>query len=294
MATRIARVFPARTKYTPDDEHAYFDVPDMFCPEYDEVHVSCLFTWDKGRAEYLANQWSMVCDDVRLGGPAYDDRGGEFTPGLYVRSGYVQTSRGCPNRCSFCFVPKREGSIRELKIHEGPWIMDNNLLACSTEHQARVFDMLRSQKGIKFLGGLEADLVTDWHIQRLAELRSRITTLYTAFDQAGDREPVDRLIRSLYDVGFKQPQICCFVLVGYGRDDVESARERIEWVYTQGATPFASYFRGPEEVKVNRPREWAELTRNWTAPRLIYSKRRLGELRYHTKPIRGIHAEREK
>ena len=39
---RIIRVFPRRTKASPDDELAYFGEPDLFA-EADEVHVSVPF-----------------------------------------------------------------------------------------------------------------------------------------------------------------------------------------------------------------------------------------------------------
>jgi hypothetical protein len=94
---RIARVFPTKTRLSPIDPLAYFDVPSMF-DEADEVHVSTLFTWDKERAEYLAEQWRHVAP-VRFGGPAYNQPGESFIPGMYVRTGAVITSRGCPNKC---------------------------------------------------------------------------------------------------------------------------------------------------------------------------------------------------
>jgi hypothetical protein len=94
---KIARVFPTKTRLSPIDSLAYFDVPGMF-DEADEVHVSTLFTWDKGRAEYLAEQWRHVAP-VTFGGPAYNQPGASFVPGKYVREGAVITSRGCPNKC---------------------------------------------------------------------------------------------------------------------------------------------------------------------------------------------------
>jgi hypothetical protein len=53
---RLIRVFPRKTKASPDDELAYFGPPDIFA-EADEVHVSVTFTYDKAVAERLAEQW---------------------------------------------------------------------------------------------------------------------------------------------------------------------------------------------------------------------------------------------
>lgn len=56
---KIIRVFPRRTKATPDDELACVGPPDLFA-EADEVHVSVSFTWDKPRAEQLAKEWERI------------------------------------------------------------------------------------------------------------------------------------------------------------------------------------------------------------------------------------------
>jgi hypothetical protein len=53
--TRLIRVFPCKTKATPDDALAYFGPPDLRA-EADEVHVSVTFTYHKAWAEHLAEQ----------------------------------------------------------------------------------------------------------------------------------------------------------------------------------------------------------------------------------------------
>jgi hypothetical protein len=97
----IARVFPRRTSATPDDDLSFINCPPplLTLPEIREAHVSVAFTWDLPRAEQLARQWEAVGVPVKIGGPAFNEPGGDFVPGLYLRRGNVITSRGCPNRC---------------------------------------------------------------------------------------------------------------------------------------------------------------------------------------------------
>ena len=83
---KIARVFPRRTKATPTDELAFTEPPGLFPPEVDAVHVSVAFTWDLPRAEMLAKEWERVAP-VNIGGPATGSRGGDFTPGMYMKKG---------------------------------------------------------------------------------------------------------------------------------------------------------------------------------------------------------------
>ena len=60
MTRLIARVFPRITKATPRDELAFYGPPDLFTPSVDEVHISTTFTWDKPKAEWLAEQWQHI------------------------------------------------------------------------------------------------------------------------------------------------------------------------------------------------------------------------------------------
>jgi hypothetical protein len=124
---------------------AFVGDPPLFLPEADEVHVSCAFTWDKPEAERLAKAWANHGYKVLLGGPAYGSPAGEFTPGMYVKTGMTITSRGCIRRCPFCFVPQRKGPLRLLDIKPGWDILDNNLLACPRQHVEAVLDMLPGQ-----------------------------------------------------------------------------------------------------------------------------------------------------
>jgi hypothetical protein len=161
---RVVRVFPRRTKATPDDNLVYTGPPDMFV-EADEVHISVVFTWDLPRADWLYKQWRKTAP-VQIGGPAVGLPGGDFVPGRYLKPGYVITSRGCPNRCWFCSAWKREGGIKELPITEGHNVLDDNLLACSEDHIRKVFRMLSRQKN-------------EWSSLEDSKLRSSKTGMWT-------------------------------------------------------------------------------------------------------------------
>jgi len=160
----IIRVFPQNTSYTPDDDYVFIGLPplQMFIPEHKEVHISCVFTWDRAYCESLAYQWEGATNKpVKLGGPAFGSPAEEFIPGMYIKAGITYTTRGCNNQCPWCIVPKLEGRLKELPIHAGNIIQDNNFLQASRAHKDKVFDMLRTQRGICFKGGLGVDLIND-------------------------------------------------------------------------------------------------------------------------------------
>ena len=186
MSRRLIRVFPRRTKAIPDDALARFDVPDLY-DEADEVHVSVTFTYDKARAEHLAECWRSIAPTT-VGGVAYGDPGAEFVPGRYVKRGYVFTSRGCPRRCWFCSVWKRDPVPRLLPIPDGWNVLDDNLLACPEPHVRAVFDMLRRQpRRAEFTGGLEALALQDYQVDLLASLRPKPTCFF-AYDPGDEFE----------------------------------------------------------------------------------------------------------
>ena len=268
---KIARVFPRRTKMTPTDENAFVGEPPLGCPVYDEVHISVCFTWDIDITHYLARQWESY-GKIMLGGPALSNSKGDFFPGRYLKQGVTITSRGCPNKCWFCLVPKRDGGIRELPIKPGHIVQDDNLLACSNKHIETVFEMLKSQKAIEFSGGLEALRVTPRFAKQLSVLRIR--QIWLAYDTPDDEEPLRYAIENLKPF-FKREKIRCYVLIGYPGDTLSKAETRLKRAWQMGTLPFAMRYRKPansfNHSFVYHERGWNLLTHQWTRPAIIKS-----------------------
>jgi hypothetical protein len=177
---------------------------------------------------------------------------------MYLKKGHVITSRGCPNKCWFCDVPKREGNIRELQVHDGYIVQDSNLLATSREHQVKVFEMLaRQHEKPRFNGGLEAALLNDWHCGWLKKLRP--TSMWFAYDTPNDYEPLVYAGRMLKNHGvLKGRNAMCFVLIGYKGDTIEKAERRLWATIDAGFMPQAMLFNRVEDKTWRRfQREWA-------------------------------------
>jgi hypothetical protein len=110
---------------------------------------------------------------TKVGGVAYGDPGAEFVPGRYIKLGYGFTSRGCPRRCWFCSVWRRDPQLRLLPVVDCWNILDDNLLACPRAHVEAVFKMLRRQnRRIEFTGAPEAAALQDYQVGLLAGLPS--------------------------------------------------------------------------------------------------------------------------
>jgi len=263
---KILRIFPRKTNATPIDDNVIINrMPNLF-DQADQINISVAFTWDIPIAEKLYNQWKYVTK-TEVGGPAFNQPGGEFEPGLYLKNGYTITSRGCPNRCWFCSVWKREQGLRELSIKPGFNVADDNLLACSDQHIKTVFEMLRTQKKPAiFSGGIEARLLRAWHIELFTSIR--LNELFCAYDISDDYDPLveaGRMFKQA-NITYENRKARCYVLIGYPGDSFQKAQERIKQTVKAGFMPFAMLYRndtGKYDI------EWKRFQREWSNPYII-------------------------
>ena len=272
----IARVFPRRTNATPTDALAFCDEPPLFIPEeVTEVHVSVAFSYDLPRAEWLARSWERTGLPVTIGGPATGSRGEEFVPGRYLQDGYTITSRGCPNRCWFCSVWRREGAtVRELPITDGWNVLDDNLLACSETHIRATFAMLQRVKRARrkrpeFTGGLEAARLQPWHVDLLVALRPG--QVFFAYDTPDDYEPLVAAAALLQAGGLmdRKHRLRAYVLIGYPGDTTTAAEQRLRATFALGIWPAAMVYRDNHGTTAL---DFRRLARLWFRPALIAAR----------------------
>jgi len=260
---KIARVFARKTTYCPTDEDCYFSPPKLNTPIYDEVHISCTFTWDIQKAKDLAIQW-LKHGKVKIGGVAIN--GEPITPsipGRYIKNGVVFTSRGCPNRCSFCLI--KQDLIEFDDFPEGNIIQDNNFLACSDRHRDKVFTMLKNQRNIHFQGGLEAARITPKIAEQLRSVS--IKALWLACDSENAVKPFRKAVGILHDVGFTANHIYAYVLIG---KDMYEEERRLYDVLAAGAMPFAQLYQPLKRIDYSQ--EWKDFRWEWSRWEVIRSK----------------------
>jgi hypothetical protein len=268
--------FQGKRSPTPTGKDCYTDVPGLFTPKYDEIHVSVTFSWDIQRAKYLARAFDGY-GEVKIGGPAVGMRGEEFFPGMYIKDGYTITSRGCPNKCWFCEVWKREGNIRTLEIKPGWNILDDNLLAAPDDHVRKVFAMLRAQKKpAEFTGGLEAKLLKAWHVEEIKTIR--LNQLFCAYDTPDDLGPLREAGKLFKFYGIKPYKCRAYVLCGYPKDSFDEAEKRMWETVNAGFYPFAMAWRnrtGGVDPK------WRRFQKTWCRMPIIKTKMKNVGTHYH-------------
>lgn len=270
----MIRVFPVRTKWTPEDPWAFVGHPPFFRPgnENTPVMVSVVFTWHRAYAEQIAESWRMYYRNVRVGGPAYDDPGGEFVPGRFLKLGCTITSRGCPKRCGWCKVPFAEGALRLLPIHPGWIVQDNNLLACSEPHLHAVFDMLREQKRAAFFnGGLDKHYLKPWHRKLFDSIA--IGELWFACDTTDDLRHLERAADIL--AGIPMRKLRCYTMIGYDDEPLAAAEKRVERVLELGFMPFTQLYQPPTADMPTKvyTADWKAVMKKWCRPAAYMPRR---------------------
>lgn len=285
----IARVFLTKTKATPDDKDVFIGHPPITVPKgnYDEIHISVTFTWDKGKVREIEDAWKSY-GNVKVGGPAFIVPEGEFVPGLYLKKGYVITSRGCPNRCWFCSVWRKHPKTKELEIKEGYNIQDDNLLACSDKHIVDVFCMLKNQKDRPtFSGGLEARLINHDIVSMLKAVKPQ--QFFLAYDTPSDYEPLVKASKMLRKAGFNRNSMRCYLLIGYKNDSLQKAEERAKRILRLGMYPMAMLYKNEDGSLANPDPRWKSFQRTWARPAAISVKEKeYGYKKQKTKYVKGL------
>lgn len=266
--------------------------------------VSVVFTWQVEDAFVLGRDYHRATGgDVEIGGPAIelvrrpresvwnprrgwlrfpkvpkDDDGVVDVLGL-MNPDATFTTRGCPNKCVFCSVPRIEGPFRELeRWRPAPIVCDNNLLACSRRHFERVLVSLERFDRVDFNQGLDCRRLTSWHVGLLGQLRNKGIKVKVrfAFDRANVKVRLFGAIDRVLGVGIPRQDIGVYVLVGF-RDTPEAAVERLETVRELGIRPNPMRY---QPLTTGKKNSYVHKAGGWTERKLRDVMRYYSNLRY--------------
>lgn len=197
------------------------------CPDYYPCEVVSAGTGYKDYTTTLPDEIEHCCPDYSLYG---------------VDEAYGFLTRGCVNRCPWCIVPHKEGSIRPaspLREFIGDKrravLLDNNVLA-SDFGLEQIEEIVRMGISVDFNQGLDARRACDDAF--ILDLLSRVkwmNQIRFACDRMSQMEPVAKCVKELGRRGVKPYRIFVYCLI----QDVDDALERINALRKLGVLPFA-------------------------------------------------------
>lgn len=270
---KIARYHKAQ-----GDEVDWYNAMDG---RYDIVYMSKIFTFTPDY-EYYVN-----ADQVEKGGTGYDihknlpdtiDRlqpDYSMYPEIDKRTAYGFLTRGCPNHCGWCVVPKKEGMIRpymdieEIAIEGRNKIVlyDNNVLA-SDYGLGQIEKIAKLGLAIDFNQAIDARLVTDEVAQMLARVKWKDRCIRFGCDTPKQVSECDRASELILRHGFTGYfHVQCML---YG--SFEECFERVNhWRQKdiQKYSPYAQPFRRLDGKPENIP-QWQKDMARWCNRRELY------------------------
>jgi hypothetical protein len=156
--------------------------------------------------------------------------------------GYL--TRGCIRECSFCVVPKMEGSVRKVaeleefyRDQERIMLLDNNILAYK-DHLKELQKLKELGKRIEFTQGFDIRLITKENAEILSEIpRWKGYRLKFAFDNPDLKKIVGTKLKILNFAGISNGTLQFYVLIGFNTSYQEDLM-RVKFLKEKGIAVF--------------------------------------------------------
>ena len=272
-----------------------------FCEHYDYVYMSKVFNFSPDYPYIIKN-----ADHIIKGGTGYVTdihtmpvlKRGQQTnyifnlpysidrlqpdysiyPNIPKDYAYGLLTRGCPNKCKWCVVPRKEGDIRpymdvdEIAIEDRHKLvlMDNNFLAAGDYAHEQLDKIISRGYRVDFNQALDARLVTDDFARKLAQVKwldkNRIRF---GCDTPGQIDDCERAMQMIDSYGFNGEYFLytmlndnfweCYNRIYHWWMRLQDARrnKKGNWVYA-----YAQPYRDPYNPHHQIP-QWQKDMANW-------------------------------
>ena len=247
---------------------------------YDIVYMSKIFNFSPNF------EGNIKAGEIVKGGTGYDiysrlPEGMEFSvpdytiyPDIDNKTAYGFLTRGCPNKCKWCVVPRKEGPVRPYMDVDDIAIdgrnklvlMDNNILAC--EYGLQQIEKIAS-KGLRvdFNQALDARLVTEEVAAKLAKVRW-LGHIRFGCDSPKQIEYCERAM-ALID-GYRGKPACYLMYTMIGDDFNESVSRISHWKGRRRVRVVAQPFRDVDNPNQQIPKWQKDLAR-WAMRRELFT-----------------------
>lgn len=191
-------------------------------------------------------------------------------PALPSDTAYGFLTRGCPNKCPWCVVPRKEGKIRpymdcdEIAIdgRRKLVLMDNNILAAGDYAVAQLEKIIRRGYRVDFNQALDARLVDARFARLLAQVRWLQNRIRFGCDTLGQIEECERAMALINGYGYRG-QYFLYTMIG-GKSDFQESYHRVHYWWLRNHEirrqhkgnaiyPYAQPYRDPDNPKFTPP-----------------------------------------
>lgn len=199
-------------------------------------------------------------------------------PNIPHDTAYGFLTRGCPNRCPWCVVPRKEGHIRPymdcdqiaIEGRRKLILMDNNILAAGDYAKEQMRKIIDRGYHIDFNQACDARLVTKEFAQLMAEIKWIGRRIRFGCDTKAQIQDCERAISMINEYGYKG-EYFLYTMIG-GKSDFKECYERTHywWVRNQQSRknhehyvyPYAQPYRDPDNPKQSIP-QWQKDMAQW-------------------------------
>lgn len=198
--------------------------------KYDKVYMSKVFT---NSQDYTA---IIMTEELIIGGTGYDFKSNlpseietvypDYSLYKITDTAYGFLTRGCPRKCDFCIVSKKEG-IESKKVADLSqfWkgqkninLLDPNILACK-DYKELFLQLIDSKAYVDFTQGLDIRLMTDESAELIKQMK--IKRLHFAWDNPNDFYTLEQLKKYRKILDYDRRKMCVYILTNFNTNHKE-------------------------------------------------------------------------
>ena len=258
---------------------------------YDKVYMAKVFNFSPD------DEYIYYADEIIKGGTGYDihshlpdeiDRvqpDYSIYPNIASDTAYGFLTRGCPNKCRWCVVPRKEGAIRPymdiddiaIEGRNKIVLMDNNILAAGDYAISQIKKIIDRGYRIDFNQAIDARLVTEEFAELLAKVKWIDRRIRFGCDTHAQITECERAISMIQGYGYKG-EFFLYTMIG-GKSDFEESYNRVNywWQCNQQCMkehlpniyPYAQPYRDPDNPLHEVPM-WQKDMATWCNKKQIF------------------------
>ena len=264
----------------------------LFTGHCDKVYMSKIFNFSPDV------DYPIDADEINRGGTGYDVESKlppeidmmqpdyDIYPLVPKDTAYGFLTRGCPNKCKWCVVPRKEGAIvpyMDIDQIATPQrrkivLMDNNILAAGDYAKEQLRKIIDRGYRVDFNQALDARLVTEEFAELLAQVKWLESRIRFGCDTPAQIKECERAMQMINSYGYKGQYFLYTML----NDNFKECYERVNYWWKKNQElvaqhhksrvyPYAQPYRDPYNPGRPIP-QWQKDLAGWVNKKMLFEK----------------------